>query len=135
MRELERRALAVKATQKAYEARAFDWQHSCMHMVKFHAKQLGHNMPSIPRFNGPLGARKSMKAMGFDSLEQVMDKFFDRINPAHMLIGDVMMCDSPDGLGGLLIRADIRKYLGYYDDAGCVIIDPGMKPATGAWRL
>jgi hypothetical protein len=141
MTELERRVEATKATQKRFEGRAFDWgkQATCIHLLRFHAAQMGHNLPIVPRFRSALGAKKALKAEGVETLPELMDKYFPRILPSEMLTGDFAAFPGDGGFDALMIYGQLRAFVGWHeDDAPCQIIrvsDEGYRLCTGAWRL
>ena len=138
MKELERRALAVKATQKRFEGRPFDWRRSatCIHLLRFHARQMGHNVPTVPRFRSALTARRVLNELGHPNLASLMDAHFERIPPAFMRVGDVLALPGDEMFEALVIRASPTKYLGWHQDAaGCTIMDVDISAAIGAWRI
>ena len=81
MKELDRRALAVRNTQSRFEGQPFDWARAatCIHLVRFHARQMGHRVPTVPRFRSALTARRDYSAV---RIKYPFD--FDPTNiPAH----------------------------------------------------
>jgi hypothetical protein len=142
MSELERRVAATTATQKRFEGKAFDWskQSTCIHLLRFHAAQMGHKMPIVPRFRSALGAKKALQAEGVETLPELMDKFFPRIPASQMLCGDVAAFPGDDGVfDALMIYGQLRACIGWHQDAdGCQIArltDDGYRLCLGAWRL
>jgi hypothetical protein len=138
MKEIERRALAVKATQKRFENRPFDWRRSatCIHLLRFHARQMGHNVPTVPRFRSALTARRALEDMGHDGLASLMDAHFERIPPAFCRVGDVMALPGDSAFDALVVRAGVNKWIGWHQDAeGCTVVSADMCAAIGAWRL
>lgn len=142
MNEIKRRVAATQATQARFEGRVFDWakQATCLHLVRFHAAQMGHQLPVVPRFRSALGAMKELKAQGVETLPELMDKHFPRIAPARMLVGDVAAFPGADGgFDGLMIYGQLRACLGWHQDAAeCQVArltDEGYSLCTGAWRL
>jgi len=138
MKELDRRALAVRNTQARFEGKPFDWVRAatCIHLVRFHARQMGHKVPTVPRFRSALTARRVLQDMGHDSLVSLMDAHFERIAPAFCRVGDVMALPGDSGFDAIVIRAGVNKWIGWHEDApGCTVISADMGAAIGAWRL
>jgi hypothetical protein len=142
MNEIERRVKATQATQARFEGRAFDWgkQATCLHMVRFHAAQMGHALPIVPRFRSALGAKRALKAEGCETLPELMDKHFVRIPAAHMMTGDVAAFPGDgSGFDALMIYGQLRAVLGWQEDSPhcqtARLTDEGYNAHTGAWRL
>jgi hypothetical protein len=142
MNELQRRVAATTATQKRFEGKSFDWRASatCIHLVRFHAAQMGHELPVVTRFRSALGAKKALRAEGVETLPELMDKYFPRIPAAQMLCGDVAAFPGDDGaFDALMIYGQLRAVIGWHEDEpGCQIArltDEGYQLCSGAWRL
>lgn len=138
MNEIQQRALAVRNTLKRFDGRAFDWRRAatCIHLARFHARQMGHKVPTVPRFKSALTARRALKETGHDSLPALFDSMFQRIPPAMMRTGDLMCLPGDADFDAVVIRASVNKFIGWHEDAdGLTIIDADMNAATGAWRL
>lgn len=142
MNEIQRRIAATQLTQKRFEGRAFDWskQATCLHLVRFHAAQMGHKLPIVPRFRSALGAMKALRAEGVETLPELMDKYFPRIPAAQMRVGDVAAFPGDDGgFDALMIYGQLRAVIGWHQDAAeCQIArltEEGYRLCSGAWRL
>jgi hypothetical protein len=141
MTELERRVAATQATEQRFRDRPFDWAKAatCIHLVRFHAAQLGHQLPIVPRFRSALGARKALKATGYDSLPALMDAHFLSVPAAYLRVGDVLAVPGDGGFDALWIKGGIDKFLGWTEQAeGCEIIamsGDDIRQAVGAWQL
>ena len=138
MNEIERRRAAVIKTEARFKDRPFDWskQATCIHLLRFHAAQMGHKLPLVPKFRSALGARKALLATGFQTLPAWLDSRFDRIPPAFARVGDVLAMPGDEGFEGLLIKADRHKFLGWHECAeGCEFMEVRLEAALGAWRL
>ena len=132
------RVEATKKTLARFEGKPFDWSKSatCIHLIKYHVTNMGHQFPKIPRFRSPITAKRILNDMGHDSLIDAMDSKFPRIAPAQMMTGDVMAIPGDAGFQSMVIRASTTKYIGWHEDVeGCTIIATNMKYAEGAWRL
>lgn len=142
MNELQRRVEATTATQKRFEGRVFDWskQATCLHMIRFHAAQMGHDLPIVPRFRSAVGAMKALKAEGVGTLPELMDKYFPRIPAAMMLPGDVAAFPGDEGgFDALMIYGQLRAVLGWQEESPICqtarLTDEGYRLHKGAWRL
>lgn len=139
MNELQLRVAATTATKERFEGRPFDWSKSatCIHLARYHAAKMGHKLPVVPRFGSALGARKALKAAGYDTLPDLLDGHFERIPPAFMRVGDLLALPGKDGWHALAIKGSRVKYLGWHEEAeGCAIVDVhNISEAAGAWRL
>ena len=138
MTELELRAAATQATEARFRDKPFRWDGAatCIHMLRFHARQMGHTMPTVPKFRSPLTAKRALSKMGYDDLLSLMDSMFPRISPAMMRVGDIMALEGDAGFEALAIRGSATKFLGWHEDAeGCTIVDVPLDEALGAWRL
>lgn len=142
MNELQRRVAATQATQARFEGKAFDWAKSatCIHLVRFHAAQMGHQLPIVPRFRSLLGAKKALQAEGVETLSGLMDKYFPRIPAAKMNTGDVLAIPGLEGgLDALMIYGQLRAVIGWQEESPhCQIArltEEGYRLHTGAWRL
>lgn len=142
MNELQRRVAATQATQARFEGKPFDWskQATCIHLLRFHAAQMGHDLPIVPRFRSALGAMKALRKEGVETLPELMDKYFPRIPAAQMRTGDVAAFPGAgDGFDALMIYGQLRAVIGWHEDAdACQIArltDEGYALCTGAWRL
>ena len=138
MNELERRAIATKQTLAEFNGRPFDWSKSatCAHLLRYHGRAMGRNMPTVPRFRTALSAKTALKSIGFDNMTQLLDSLFPRIPPLSMLVGDVMTAPSDDAFNGVLIRADQKNFIGWSEFAdGCTLVEADLSQAIGAWRI
>jgi len=138
MHEAKLRAKATKATLERFEDRPFDWTKAatCVHLMRFHASQMGHKMPIVPRFRSPLTAKRALKDAGYADMTAMMDEFFMQIPPSMMRLGDVMAVPGDAGFHAIFIRASNTKFIGWIEDVdGCSVIDTDIGFAVGAWRL
>lgn len=133
------RVKATIKTQARYEGRAFDWAKAatCAHMLRYHASNMGHQLPIVPRFRSMIGARKALKGMGHADLIELMDDMFERIPAARMAVGDMAAFDGDAGFHSLLIKGDRSKFLGWHESADdCQFIEVyTISDAVGAWQL
>lgn len=141
MTELQRRVAATQATEKRFRNRPFNWAGAatCIHLVRFHAAQLGHRLPIVPRFQSALGAARALKATGFASLPALMDAHFAPVPAAFLSVGDILAIPGDSGFEALLVKGGIDKFLGWHEDGeGCTIIalsGDDIRQAVGAWKL
>ncbi|MGZ8286146.1 MAG: DUF6950 family protein [Allosphingosinicella sp.] len=132
---LLRRRAAIEAMRARYGNQRFDWAEAdCWRMVRFHLRQLGHRPPATPRYNTALGAKRALKAKGFDSMAEALDSLLPRIAPAAMLPGDIAAVEGTEGLDALVIGVG-HKVFGWHEEAETpVFIIPRPGVLTAAWR-
>lgn len=138
MTELQKRALAVAATEQRFRDQPFDWRKAatCIHLVRFHAAQMGHSVPVVPKFKSALGAKRALLTTGFQTLPALLDSRFDRIPPAFMRVGDILALPGDDGWNAIVIKVDKSKFLGWSEhEVGCTIMEVDISAAIGAWRV
>lgn len=138
MKEIDLRAQAVRNTQARFEGKPFDWARAatCIHLLRFHARQMGHSVPTVPRFRSALTARRVINELGHSNIASLLDAHFERIAPAFCRVGDVMALPGDGGFDAIVIRAGVNKWIGWHEDAlGCTVISADMGAALGAWRL
>ena len=138
MIETQQRRAAVIATEARFKDRPFDWRKAatCIHLVRFHAAQMGHKLPVVPKFKSALGAKKALLSTGFQTLPALLDSRFQRIPPAFMRVGDVLAMPGDEDWHALVIKADKVKFLGWTEHAvGCEYMEVDMGLAVGAWRV
>lgn len=137
MSELTRRAAATNKTFGKYRSRPFAWdaRSTCIHMVRFHLRNMGYRPPAMPDFRSALSARKALVRLGFDSVTSLLDSLLPRIAPAEMMVGDIAALDGDEGFESIVISSG-SKLVGYHGD------DPtGIKPhmllqaPAVAWRV
>lgn len=142
MNELQLRVAATQATERRFAGRPFDWskQATCIHLFRFHAAQMGHQLPIVPRFRSALGAKRALLAQGVETLPELIDKFFPRIPASEMRTGDVAVFPGEEGgMSGLMVYGQLRAVFGFhaYSD-GCSfarLSDEGFRLCEGAWRV
>jgi hypothetical protein len=141
MTELERRVAATQATERRFRDRPFDWAKAatCIHLVRFHAAQMGYKLPIVPRFRTALGARRALKETGYNSLPALLDAHFMAVPAAYLRVGDVLAIPGDGGFDALVIKGGIDKFLGWHEAGdGCTIIAlsaDDIRQAVGAWQL
>jgi len=136
MIDLNARADATRKTLAKYRAKPFSWADrvTCIHLARTQLRNLGHRPPTIPDFRSALGARRSLKKAGFETVSALLDSLLLRIAPSEMLVGDLAVIAGDDSLEAIVISAG-GKMLGYHEDDAS-----GLKPLLvsefgGAWRV
>lgn len=141
MNEMLRRQKATQATMDKYRDKPFSWKDSntCLHMLRFHLRQMGHKPETLPRIRSALAARRALDQRGWKDVGEMLDSFLPRIPYATMLLGDVAMFHSGDGFGAITISISDTsslgpKVIGWHDDApGMTALEP--LEIAGAWRV
>lgn len=141
MNEIQRRVAAMTKTKERFEGKPFDWSKAatCIHLMRYHASNMGYEPPIVPRFRTANGAIKALKKQGVDTLPDLMDKYFTRIAPAQMAVGDIAVFPGEDGIDALYVYGQLRAFLGWFEGfEECQFIrmsDEGYRLCKGAWRL
>lgn len=137
MNDLLRRQRATEKTLERYRGKAFDWRRgiTCVHLMRFHLRAMGHRLESVPRFRSAFAARRELDRRGLADVSELLDAMLPRIAPARMLLGDLAVAGSADGLGSIFVCAGPQKIIGWREDsAELVTLDIGLGELDGAWR-
>ena len=139
MRDLLRRQFATQETMAKYRHREWSWKEgvTCVHMVRFHLRKMGHSPEPMPRVRSLVAAKRALKERGCETVIDLLDKQagLSRIVPAQMLLGDLAAVESEDGLDALFVCAGPQKLIGWHDAAkGMVVVDVPFKDIKGTWR-
>ncbi|MBB4857204.1 hypothetical protein HNO88_000511 [Novosphingobium chloroacetimidivorans] len=129
-----RRQHATAATLQKYRDAPFDWAagKTCLHMARFHLRQMGHRPEGLPRIRSAIGARRALDVRGWANVGDMLDTILPRIAPAQMRLGDVAMLDSGDGFGAIVISLG-GKVMGWHEGyPGMTALEPIA--IAGAWR-
>ena len=135
MNDLLRRQEATKATLEKYRDKPFSWEdgHTCLHMLRYHLRQMGHKPESLPRIKSAIGAKRALEKRGWNDVGDMLDSILPRIQHATMLLGDVALFRSGDGFGAITISVG-SKVLGWHEDVpGMTALQP--VEIEGAWRV
>lgn len=133
--DLLRRKAATENTLAKYRDKPFSWKdgHTCLHMLRFHLRQMGHKPETLPRIRSAIGARRALGQRGWKDVGDMLDTLLPRITPAAMWLGDVALFQSGDGFGSIMISVG-EKVLGWSD--GYVGMTPHVPlDIAGAWRV
>jgi hypothetical protein len=136
--ELIRRKDATEATLARYRHKAFDWSKgiTCVHLARCQMRKMGHKPPTLPRFRSAFAAREAMTERGWGTVAEMLDSMLPPIPPARMLLGDLAVTPTEDGIGAINICAGPHKLMGWHDGAdGLVMLDVSLNDLIGAWRL
>lgn len=136
--EMIRRKEATEATLARYRGKAFDWSKgiTCVHLARCQLRKMGHKPPSMPRFRSAFAARQAMTERGWNTVAEMLDSMLPRIAPARMLLGDLAVAASEDGMGSIMICAGPHKLMGWREDAEeLIMLDVTLDQLEAAWRL
>ncbi len=138
--DLIRRAEATDRTLREFRSKSFDWANGrhCGAMLFFHLRAMGRTKEKLPKFSSALGARAQLKRRGVKDVAELCGQWFklEAIAPAAMLMGDVAVFDSEDGIGGVLICAGPHKYFGWREDEPrLVMLDIELHEIELAFRV
>lgn len=140
VREMARREQAVKATEAKYGGRAFDWKGkaTCLHLTSFHLRRMGKRPPPLPQVGSPLAARRELAKRGWANVAEMLDGIgLQRIAPAFLRLGDLVVLASEDGLGSIFISTGERHFIGWADELAPLARIDVFNPdgLLGAWRI
>ena len=135
MSEQVRRLEATERTLTKYRDKSFDWKANatCLHLARFHLRNMGHKPPPLPRVKSAIGARRALIANGWDDVDDMLDTLLPRIPYARAMLGDLGVAQGDEGFGSIVICGG-AKWFGWHETGG------GIKPLIiselkGAWRV
>ena len=99
---------------------------------------MGHAPPPVPLFRSALGAKRSLKKQGCETIADLLDKYFTRLPaPAFALVGDLVLLPSDDGLEAVCIADGHGCMIGWHDAYldGLSNIKMAEADVAAAWRL
>jgi hypothetical protein len=138
--DLLRRQRATAATLAKYRAAAFDWKAgvTCVHMARFHLRQMGHRIEPLPRIRSAIAARRALAERGWANVLEMLDAQASlvRIAPAMMRVGDLAVLPADEGFEGIVICAGRHKLLGWREDwpDGLGEMEVPLSDVLGSWR-
>lgn len=135
MNEMIRRQVATQATMDKYRDKKFSWADSqtCIHMLRFHLRQMGHKPETLPRIRSAIAARRALDTRGWKDVGDMLDTLLPRIPYASRALGDIVMFESDDGFGAITIAVE-QKVIGWHADYdGMTVLQPIN--ISGAWRV
>lgn len=139
MSELVRRRDATQQTLEAYRGVAFDPAQgvTCVHLLRDHLVNMGHDYQEIPPFDTMIGAVRALKERGWDNMTDMLDSMLERHRaPAFMRVGDVAVAPGLDGIEAVLICAGPLKVFGWREDVDeLAIIDVRLDALVATWRV
>lgn len=137
LKPLIKRKRALEATMDRYRHRSFDWKTgaTCVHMLRYHLKKMGHDVPAVPKLDGPIAAKRELKKHGWKSVEAMLDDLLEPIPVAAMLPGDVSIVPGEGGLEAVYISLGSTA-IGWADgvDGMALFTEPG-RVFEKAWRV
>lgn len=118
MMNLAQRAAATQATWNKYRDRPFAWKGAtCVHVLRFHLRAMGHRPPAMPAFQSPIGAKRALMKMGSADLTGLLRRLqLIEITPLEMIVGDVAILPGDDSFDALTICAG-NKFMGFHAQA------------------
>lgn len=134
---LLKRHEALQATMDRYRHRAFDWKTgaTCIHMLRFHLKKMGHKVEAVPKLDGPVAAKRELKKRGYASVEAMLDAMLEPIPVAAMLPGDLSVVPDDSGLGAVYISLGSTA-IGYAEGVeGMALFTDPSAVFQKAWRV
>lgn len=136
--ELQRRASATQSTMDAYRGKRFKpGNYDCGQMVGQHLITMGQPFPrwlELKPYTTVSAGVKQLKALGFDSLLEVMDAQFTRIPPAAARVGDVIAVPGLEGPGTLAVALGNGRVLCWQEQVPMAIVGQPVQ-YVAAWRV
>jgi hypothetical protein len=133
--ELLRRHAAVEAAVAKYRGKPLDYRNAdCIRMARTVLVKLGHKPAKLPRYSNLLGARRALKAKGFDTIDSLLGSMLPRIAPSSALPGDLLVVEGDSGLDCIWIALGGGRGLGWHVDAQEAVI-VSIEKVKAAYRV
>ena len=136
------RQKAVEATLARFKGKPFSWSGAnCIRFARYHAVQMGHQLPPVPQFRTALGAKRALAKRGYGSVGKMLDRYFTRHRaPAFAMLGDLVAlpADPELGLEAVCIadgQGNVWGWSEQNDSAEPVAILAIEADVMAAWRL
>lgn len=132
--DMIKRMEATQRTVDAFKGRTFDDRKAdCIRLIGCHARHMGRRI-KIPAYRDASSAAKALRAAGFKTLGEAMDKHFTRIDRTKVLMSDIIEMPGSNGFSSLAVAVGNGRVLGFHEDVPhCDILQPLM--ISGAWRI
>lgn len=90
--KLDERAAATESVLERFRDKPFDWAGAnCIRLARAQAKAMGHDVPPVPVFRSPLGAKRALAKQGAASVSELLDARFQRLPaPSFAWLGDLV---------------------------------------------
>lgn len=138
-------ALRQAATEQVlakFRDKPFDWKGAnCIRLARAQAKAMGHEVPPVPVFRTPLGAKRALKKQGVETVTELLDAHFERLpSPAFAWLGDLLVLEGDpehqlEAVGIADGQGNVWAWSGQNDHQCLVPILFASSGMTGAWRL
>lgn len=132
--DLLQRMRATQKTVDRFKGQLLVWgTYDCGQMVVRHAAYAGIKI-KLPRYGDRESAAAVMKQMGWRTLADAMDEHFQRLEPAKVLMGDIVEMPGGGGFSALTVAVGNGRVLGFHEDIPHAdILQPLL--ISGAWTL
>lgn len=132
--DLIKRVEATQRTVHTFKGKVFeDGRWDCIQMAVAHAKNCGQKI-TVPSYSDVEGAARALKQLGFRSLGEAMDSYFQRINTADVLVSDFVECPGTNGFSSIMVALGNGRTLGFHESIPHAdILQPLL--ISGAWRI
>lgn len=139
--EMQARVNIAQAVLDRFSGQPLDWtKNDCGKLAGMALRLAGAN-PRMSRFAGysnEIGARRKLKAAGFNDLPSVLDDLgLQRIPPLMILTGDIVGLPGEGGWTALGVAVGNRKVLMFATDGICraAELPAEVLDVTLAWRV
>lgn len=141
-RNLAKRQKATDKVLARFRDKPFAWSGAnCIRLARAQAAALGHSVPPVPMFRTPRGARRALRKQGADSVTELLDARFERLqSPAFAWLGDLVSgpADPEHELEAVGIADGQGNVWGWSEQNGHACLVPILfanAQLTAAWRL
>ena len=136
---LSERARRTQTVIDRFRDKPFDWAGAnCIRLARWQGKALGHELPPVPMFRTAIGAKRALKKQGCESVEDLLDKYFNRLQaPSYAMVGDLVTLPSDDDLVSVMIADGHGCLIGWHDanPTGLSNVKFAEAYIGAAWRL
>ena len=138
MRQMERRQRTAAATVARYRGQPVVMGRSdCAKVMAFAARKMGvpPGLAKAGSYSSVPGAVRALKAMGAETLPELLDQRFTRIGYASALPADIiaLACDSPIGSLALVTEAGALRAFACLEGGVWDVVAPHQ--IVGCWRM
>jgi hypothetical protein len=134
--EMVRRVAAVEATERHFAGRVFELgKIDCAKLCAFHLRRFGWKLPKVAAYHSDVGAARSLKALGAETLADVLDGIgLQRISPASALVGDLVSMPGNGPSGAICLAIGNGRLRGFHElHHGLVNMQPEI--ILAAWSV
>lgn len=132
--DLLQRMRATQKTVDRFKGRDLDMgKVDCIQLVITHAANMGVKI-KVPAYGDNESAARVLRGLGFKTLAEAMDAYFQRIDPATVLASDIVEMPGTNGFSALSVAVGNGRVIGFHEHIDHAdILQPLL--VSGAWRI